>query len=697
MPTISLTDNTNVNLTASSADDNATLNRYLKSLVTFKTPPSFAPISNLLVKDQHELDFPITLSATGEGTFAVKQTTLDIQLGGSAFIGLLQGSDESDFFSGLNLTSDPASSGLVSFSVQAMLSVGDSAVAGDFTFGITDKATLTLRSYYSAAANDKLADAVVKAVSALTIPHDIEDLNGMPTGAICRLEAASSLKFTASFTYSFLNDPLAAASVNGLPALGINATASATVEGTVTHTSGHILTVAKLPNGLLHLAVNLARTDDFETSLTVSAGVAADIGTQDALFFLLDKINPNAAAEADAIAAQMSNAAQFKSDIKSGINAALSASLAVSLKAALENSTSTNRAFIFAIDLNALDETSEAALSTALTGDFTAITRSGVPLSGITLLDSALTVTNKEKHTLALHFLGIFNAASINEFVRKSKIDFTSDTHEIVLSDETLQVVDNNLDAEKLRQLVLKDITLTLPASANTKDVANPICIAFLDREGSTSPSKMRQFVNVLTEVGAPSAKDAQSLFARNLPNYGVCALSFGLNLNPAQCRQLFIDSDGKPYNWMFYVGAICSAERTILAGDPNSADRLKLFNANALIWTALGEAGTRSNIMPILTSLGISDSQVQFVVTDVFTAIWWAQAMAAYATALAKNQPLEGVGKQVVQDANLGYNEPWMTLLAWRLTGKPQGSLEFTSSFFKPAVGALNASSAGI
>ena len=63
MPTINLTNNTGLNLAASSADHNATLNRYLLSLLTFKTPPSFDPIANLLVKDQSELDFPITLSA----------------------------------------------------------------------------------------------------------------------------------------------------------------------------------------------------------------------------------------------------------------------------------------------------------------------------------------------------------------------------------------------------------------------------------------------------------------------------------------------------------------------------------------------------------------------------------------------------------------------------------------------------------
>src|SRR5580658_8968277 len=118
MPTINLTNNTDVILTASSADDNATLNLYLKSVLTFKTPPSFDTISSLLVKDQRELDFPIAVSATGEGEFAIGETTLDVQLGASASVGLLQGNDESTFISALSLTGSPTSSGLVSFALE---------------------------------------------------------------------------------------------------------------------------------------------------------------------------------------------------------------------------------------------------------------------------------------------------------------------------------------------------------------------------------------------------------------------------------------------------------------------------------------------------------------------------------------------------------------------------------------------------
>ena len=288
--------------------------------------------------------------------------------------------------------------------------------------------------------------------------------------------------------------------------------------------------------------------------------------------------------------------------------------------------------------------------------------------------------------------MGIFNASSVSEFIAKSTIDFTSDTHELVLSDETLQVVDNNLDAEKLRKLVLKDITLTLPASANTPESKTPITLAFLDREASASPSQMRQFVNALEAVGAPNAGAAQALLNQKLHNYGTCSLFLGLNLDPAQCKQLFLDANGKPHDWTYYLDAMCAAERIIYAGladDPENAYHLKLFNADRDTWNALQDAGDVPNMKPILEGLGMSDVEVELAATDVFTAIWWSEAMADYSKALAKRQSLASVGKEVVKDANLGYNEPWMILTTWNLAGKPPMASNFISSLPQPALGA--------
>ena len=94
-----------------------------------------------------------------------------------------------------------------------------------------------------------------------------------------------------------------------------------------------------------------------------------------------------------------------------------------------------------------MDANGTEALTSALTGDFTVITGSPAGFAGIRLLDSALSVTTTQTHTIALHLLGIFNCADANTFVQNSKIDYTKDTKEIVLSDQTISVATNSLNA----------------------------------------------------------------------------------------------------------------------------------------------------------------------------------------------------------------------------------------------------------
>jgi hypothetical protein len=202
----------------------------------------------------------------------------------------------------------------------------------------------------------------------------------------------------------------------------------------------------------------------------------------------------------------------------------------------------------------------------------------------------------------------------------------------------------------------------------------------------------MRQFVNVLQAVGAPTADAGQALLNQNLRNYGTCSLFLGLSLKPAQCKQLFIDGNGKPRDSTFYIDAMCAAERIIysgLDGDPENAFYLKLFNADQDAWKALRDAGAAPNIERILMDLGMSDIEAKLATTDVITAIWWSDAMAKYAAALATGKPLESVGKEVAQDANLGYNEPWNILTTWALAGKPSITPKFITSLPQPALGA--------
>jgi len=683
MPTINLTNNSSLNLTAASDDKNATLNRYLRGVLTFQTRPNLDAIIDQPINAVDKTPFPVSVTATGTGNFAVEPTTLTVQPAVSATLGLLEDGDKSDFLDSLKLPDDFAPNLLLSFAVEGSLSVGDTATVSDFSFGVTKSGSVTLTSYYAAANTDTLRTAVKGAISGLTIPHDRDDLVSLPLQSVCQLDASSSLQFTASASYSFLNDPLASVAIQKLPKIAINASASATLEATVTHTGDHTVTVAKLADGTLHLSVCLTKTDDFETSLTVSAGLTADLGNFDALAFLLNRISPNSAIEIQTIKEELpEKGRQLSADIRSAIDGALSTAFEASIKAGLDITRSRQRLFLYKIDLKDLDAAGLSALESALRGDFKGLTKPGVKLRGIEELDSALTLSKTTTHSLGIHLLGLFNFSSVHQFMKSATVDFTSDKHDLVLADEKTYVKTDSLKPERLRQIVLKNVTLTLPASANTPAADTSLAISFFDREAAIDASKLRQFVNALTAVSSPDAVVATSVM--NGSQACTCSLYLGLNLTEPDCRKLYIDGSGKALAWTFYRTQICFAQQTILAGDSRSAERLRLFRIDDLaVWKQLEDAGTLQNTAAVLKNNGFAESPaIEALVTDVFTAIWWSKAMASYAVALHDGNSLADVGKDVVKNDTLGFNEPWLVLAAWNILGqKPAIDSKFTSS----------------
>ena len=681
MPVIQITNNSALNLTASSDDNNAAINRYLKNVLTLKAPVSLDALVKLKVADLDTVTFPVNLGASESTQFAAGQAALTVRGGTSASIGLLGKDDARAFLDSMQAAPDSGPDAIVSFAVGGKVSAGAAGSFSDLSMGLTENATATFTTYVPASRDDSFVDRLREAASQVTIPHDINDLAGIAVNTVCEVDGASSLQFTASVSYSFLNNPLATTTIPKLPSIAVNARADATVEATATHSAGHTVTIARISKNLLHISVCLTRTDDFETSLTVTAGLSANVGNTDALAFLLSRISPNSATEMEKIAKDLppEKAEQLSADVRKALDAAVSNSLQASLKSAIDRSLSKNRLFLYEIDLAALADVGKAAVASALRGDFTALT--GSQFAGVRELDSALTAASTVTHSLAVHLLGIFNYGDTNTFIEKSAIDFTKDTHEIVLSDERIQVMTSSLKAEKVREVVLKGMTLTLPASAKSPDVQTPINLVFYNREAAASASKRQQFVNLLQLVGSREAPAAAGL-----TDFGVCSLYLGLDLTPAQCGQLFLDDAGRPRDWTFFVAKVCEAQKSILAGDPDSAARLRLFNAGTDVWARLADAGSQPNTIAVLRSVGISEMDVP----DAFTALWWAEAMADYAKALASGATLENVGRRVVAQSSAGFNEPWLLIAAWSILGRPeQIKTMFTSSLLKPTMAA--------
>lgn len=642
------------------------LERYLQTGLIFVFDKFSSEFEKAQARPVSEVDsdnFPLNLSVNAPGSFAVAAATLNIQGGGSASVDLFRGDKKRDFLKALHLDAS-AGADLISFAFTAQLQSGPAGTVGDFSFGLTSGQEITVGNCAPVAASDVFSDATKRAISGLTLPHDLDDLRRLPAGHFCQVKGKGSLKFTASVQYSFYNNALASEPLEFISqSLSVKAHAGTKLQVAVERSDTHALTIASLGGNKVRLGVSLTEESNIEGSLDFSIGVSANAVNQDALAFLIEHVSPNPDKDLEKIKKALPNDARDLSDqIKKVLDGATKGGITASLHEALAKSREMNRLFVYEVDLDALDVDGVSAVEAALRGNFTAITAN--TLTGILEVDAISTLTLTTTHTLTIHLLGILNFSDVNSFVQKSKVALNSETGDVVLTSTDVRITENSIDSDHLREVLLRSAMITTPAASSPESPDFTFKMVFFLRKARAGTSDMQQFCNVLKSLSSPDVKAAEELAAQSATPVRDVGIYLSLDLNKQMSLAVLKDRDPDDF-----VIAGQDALRTVLAGIEGSANRLRLCSVGLGVWKQMREKGNRQDILAILQSCGITD---QAAVVDFFGIDWWAQAMGKAATALAKKQPLKEAQKAALKDSQGGFDVPWALLATRLLAGSP-------------------------
>lgn len=665
MPNIKLSDNASLQITSEALTPGLT--HYLQNGLVFtfdKISPDFKQAER--IADLDARNFPVSLSADIPGTFAVSSAVLNVQGGGEASIDVLKDDKKQGFAKSLDL--DPATlRPLVCFEVGAELQSGPSGTLGDFSFGLLSGAQVHISNYCPVAMTDLLVDATRKAMSGLTLPHDLDDLRALPEGNFCRLEGKANLKFTASVQYKLLNNALAAAPVEILSqSLKLKAESGPKFQVTVEHSNSHQLTIAAQGNNKLRISVSLTADSDIEESFDFSVGVSGNVGSQDALQLLVEQFSSTSDKDLQQIRAFLTQQEQsdLSVQIKTVLQGATKGGISVSLHDALKQSKERNYLFIYDIDLHALDAISAAALTAALKGDFTQIT-AGAELAGIQEVQSFSTLTLTNTHTLNIHLLGILNFSDVSTFMKKVKVGLNPDTNDIVLAATDIKIVQNTIDPDHLRTVLTKSAMITTGAASSPGSADFTFKMVFFLKKADVNNSDLRQIANALGAVSSPAQQSAEDLLHTSTSKRPDVLFYLSLDLNKGLSNAIFNSRSSDDF-----VKAGQTALAAILAGDPDSASRVPLLSLDLGTWkTIRADGGSAANIRRLLEERGISN---QASVTDFLSIDWWAQAMGNMAAALAAGTPLTNAEKSVLATSQGGFDVPWALLATHIVAGSP-------------------------
>ena len=323
----------------------------------------------------------------------------------------------------------PEHTGYVSVGFQGSLDAGVSLTEGDLCFGFDKTGGISLeyqKAFPLGTGEPKLGDALGATMSGYVIPWTLSDLGQLGVNDIATVSGSGSLKISAGLKAQVAPNPLASVALPlNAGTVNVEAGPTARLSASFTISGSYQVRAHRLDANTLELSFVKERGTQFQADWSVSAGIAADLGTTDLIATALGAIDKDAIKPEAFTGLHPDEAKTLASAIKGGLDRSLRACVDL----ALSEATDDQAAFQYRIQPAQLTPVGRGAVEQALRGDLTLLTAMeqetsapGVALSpGIQLLTSVLTATRKRGVTLKVNLLGILNFTSLAELVKKSE------------------------------------------------------------------------------------------------------------------------------------------------------------------------------------------------------------------------------------------------------------------------------------
>lgn len=602
--------------------------------------------------------------------------------------------------------------GYASLAIAGSVSVGLDRTVSDLTFGIDAGKSLTVeyfRAFRVTDASPTVAEAVGDVISNYTIPADIADLKAMNTGDICTVAGSGRLGLSVGANLLAAVNPLSSVSLPlNLTAPQIKAGASLDATASVEVSGDYLVRVRKLDAGTIELGYFRNSEREFTVSLTASAGVSAGLGKLDLISKLMRAISKDPEADIEALVNSGLSDAEIGA-LQKAVAASIDRTLQVSVQAAFSSMRSDEAAFLYSIDLNALDAdaNSSQAVHLALDGDLSEMNRlesgmqaDGTIAPGIRLLRSRFVEMRKRGTSLRVNLIGILNFSRVSELISKGEVLFEPVTGDLTISEtaksESVSVLTEpfRADGDKLQKAMFDSLLVTTVYRATR--AAAPLEMSSSQVHFATNDNSTRQTISdyldgfIGLDLIAPA--DKPRLLG---PIVGKARSNYMLRteFDDQACTAMFLDPAGNPRDPLFYERVGREALTILLQpGDPDDPGGIRRATVqNEDLWRQSVAEGVTKFISLLPDSLRNSPLR-QLVVGDFLLIEWWVDAMQSSGKLLAdmraflqgknaetlrndnqfkkKSQALQEHMMNVVAQSKVRFHDPWGLIALYRTVG---------------------------
>lgn len=532
--------------------------------------------------------------------------------------------------------------------VEAGISPAVESKHNDLSMGFTAGSVISISNFrrFSASAALSVGSCFQELVRGFLIAGDLRDLEALPddgTAAIC-VAGSASVSFTAKYPIVSSVNTLASTELPlQIGTFGVQAGASVGVSGSFS-AEGTLTLAATRAAGSVTLV--FLRNDQTEGALKVSAsaGVKASIGETEVLSKLAELISSDPKTDA----AELAKAGLPKETIQQinkAVETAIDRSLALAIGLALNAGSDHKRLFVFRLDLARLSAPEKDAVHTALDGDVSALL--GLPDGGAaTVVHNALSELHSTGISLRFNLLGLLNAFSVTRLIIEGSVLVEPESGEVIICDKvTASRISGTLlpyaaEAHKVRKLLNSSFVMSATLMALHERLQPGLkleaALNYFELHSGTCRQAMKDNLDAVEALDLITRPKAHQLLGNSLDEFGRSLMLLNLALDPQQCRELFLDSTGRPLPDTYYESAGCKALQLLVQpGDPDDF-RLQLVahwkqarslgNPNSIAQAAWGSWFPK-------TPDGLR--QARLIAADYQLIAWWATAMADAAESL--------------------------------------------------------------
>ena len=483
-----------------------------------------------------------------------------------------------------------------------------------------------------------LKDAIEAALNNYSVDYNVATIRKQPPGTINVNELSGSVKFSGSYSAPISVNSLASANLPFNQKIAVSPDVTVKLSGQICLTGDFVVRSHRVSDSELRLGVYKKKGSSFKVTFTAGAGIQANVASKELISTFFGAVFH--APDLGKLGITGNDAAALNAALEDCVDHSLSLSLNAACSAAITDEAAAS----YSINLSAGDQgKTDAALASALHGDWSAL----AALPNATLIRDVSRETENIQHKIVINLLGIYNAESVDQFVKKCTILHDADgqvliTDKLTASHVAVASVPFLADGDKLRAALSEAFLATVTyvagnsaGAAHIKDfTVSQTYFHFKDKV-----SRREMFSEILLGKALKLIPDGawDKIFAANT-TFRHVRVSAAATYDTAAAMKLFFKDPARQTPWSHQELEKIGRQVMVALVDPTEPTGPARIAAlkNDAVWATMDNKGAVTSFGTIEGLQKLNPNELSDVGVDWIDITWWADAMSKVAPKLS-------------------------------------------------------------